>query len=429
MKVKSSQSKQSVRATGTSQPKRGKTAFVLSSQPVAGDEPSQESPKYDIGAPPRGGSAEPEGGKVDAPQFASDVATSSPETPAYEDLGSLPASYGLNSLYLVARDPHWLFCYWDLNWDAMRDVVRNTPVYLRLMSEDGEEIDRALINPHAPNWYLPAPGQGAAYFVELGYEVGDQPWHCLCQSDLAFVPVQAMIENASEVFATVPLHLSFQRLLDTVQDAMRSGESLLNALARFQGADGLPVAFGAQESWSADQKKVLEALLGREVVERISVGSGEFDKVLREDLERSLSSETSSGLSARALRLPEMSPTSLSSGFGSGFGASWSAQPFSQQQERGFFMHVNAEVIFYGGTHPDAKVTIDGKPITLSPDGSFRYHFIFPDETYEIPIVAVSPDGVEQRSAVLKLERATSRQGDVGHTAQPPELSKPMGRK
>ena len=30
-------------------------------------------------------------------------------------------------------------------------------------------------------------------------------------------------------------------------------------------------------------------------------------------------------------------------------------------------MHVNAEVIFYGGTDPRAKVTIDGKPIKLNP--------------------------------------------------------------
>ena len=83
-------------------------------------------------------------------------------------------------------------------------------------------------------------------------------------------------------------------------------------------------------------------------------------------------------------------------------------------------MHVNAEVIFYGGTDPRAKVTIDGKPITLNPDGSFRYHFIFPDGVYEIPIVAISPDGVESRSAVLRFERGTQKTGKVDDTSQPP---------
>ena len=93
---------------------------------------------------------------------------------------------------------------------------------------------------------------------------------------------------------------------------------------------------------------------------------------------------------------------------------------------RSFFMHVNAEVIFYGGTDPRAKVTIDGKPITLNPDGTFRYHFIFPDGVYEIPIAAVSPDGVESRSAILRFERGTQKTGKVGDTSQP-SLPPPMG--
>jgi hypothetical protein len=114
--------------------------------------------------------------------------------------------------------------------------------------------------------------------------------------------------------------------------------------------------------------------------------------------------------------------TSLSSGVG----ASWSGQPFSLP-EREFFMHVNAEVIFYGGTHPLAKVTIDGKPIQLQPDGTFRYHFKFPDNDFEIPIVAVSPDGQETRSAILSFRRATQRYGDVGATQQPAHLTEPMG--
>jgi hypothetical protein len=97
--------------------------------------------------------------------------------------------------------------------------------------------------------------------------------------------------------------------------------------------------------------------------------------------------------------------------------------------ERGFYMHVNAEIIFYGGTHPDATVTVDGKPITLKPDGSFRYHFTLPDGDFHIPIIATSPDKVEQRSATLSFVRGTLRVGDVGATGQPPELNPLIGRK
>lgn len=103
---------------------------------------------------------------------------------------------------------------------------------------------------------------------------------------------------------------------------------------------------------------------------------------------------------------------------------SWSGAPTG----RGFFMHVNAELIFYGGTDPQAQVTVNGEPITLSPDGTFHYHFVFPDGAYEIPIVAVSPDGVERRQAILRFERQTATEGQVDATGQP-LIAAPMGRK
>jgi hypothetical protein len=110
--------------------------------------------------------------------------------------------------------------------------------------------------------------------------------------------------------------------------------------------------------------------------------------------------------------------------------ASWGV-PSSWMSSRGpreFFLHLNAEVIFYGGTHPEAKVTVGGREIMVRPDGTFRYHFVLPDGEFEIPVVAVSPDGVETRRGVLRFERETTRQGGVGATAQP-DLGEPMGRK
>ncbi|MCS7008822.1 MAG: hypothetical protein NZL93_02660, partial [Chthoniobacterales bacterium] len=103
--------------------------------------------------------------------------------------------------------------------------------------------------------------------------------------------------------------------------------------------------------------------------------------------------------------------------------ASWEVPPSARE----FFMNVNAEVIFYGGTDPRAQVTIAGRPIQLNPDGTFRYHFIFPNNRYEIPIVATSPDGVETRSAILRFERQTQKTGKVEDTLQPP-LGEPMGK-
>ena len=247
----------------------------------------------------------------------------------------------------------------------------------------------------------------------------------------------------------MPIHLTFQRLVEMVRNRMREGESLITALARLQG-EGRRLLFqpGRAPEWSDEQRQVLAALFGQEVMDRISMGSADIDQLLRQELLEKLSTESASEMVSKS-RLTELLGTMESSLFSayaaggigsafssettswsSGLGSSWSAQPFGQERGREFFMHVHAEVIFYGGTHPDAKVWIDGKQIQINPDGTFRYHFRFPDGNYGIPIVAESPDGVEQRSASLRFERASVRKGDVGHTAQPEHLGvHPMGKK
>ena len=45
-----------------------------------------------------------------------------PELPAYEYLGELPESYGTRRLFLAARDPRWLYAYWDFSWQQLRDA-------------------------------------------------------------------------------------------------------------------------------------------------------------------------------------------------------------------------------------------------------------------------------------------------------------------
>ena len=63
------------------------------------------------------------------------------------------------------------------------------------------------------------------------------------------------------------------------------------------------------------------------------------------------------------------------------------------EKAKGFWFNVNAELIIYGATEPDAKVTLGGHEIKLRPDGSFSYRFALPDGNYDLPAVAVSADG------------------------------------
>lgn len=450
-----------------------------------------------------------------------DTPSTGESSPDLDQLGDLPHSYGTDTIFLVAQEPHWLFTYWDI------DISHHPGGQTFLRVYEGEDSIEAEIEVpfETRNWYIPVKVAGARYTVEIGYYRGGV-WNLIARSVTIQTPPDRLSDSESFDYATIPLHLSFQKLMENIQTAITSGETLIQALARLQ-KDGKLMAFGhgVAPSFSSDQRVVLEALLGSELMEELSSGafsSEEIEARIRKHLEEKLSSGNASELLAKGQWSAEESSLfsalgALSSaGGGSSWGASalsswaaaaltswaaaaqttsswggsaeslgswgaqasWSAAALSSwlqaaqtswlqaaqtswsqaalsswnqaaltswaqaattswggasetlssfgQQQREFFMHVNAEVIFYGGTDPRAKVTIDGKPIELNPDGTFRYHFIFPDGTYEIPIVATSPDGAETRSAVLRFERGTQKTGKVDDTAQPP-LEAPMG--
>jgi hypothetical protein len=74
---------------------------------------------------------------------------------------------------------------------------------------------------------------------------------------------------------------------------------------------------------------------------------------------------------------------------------------------RDFHFHIDAELIVYGTTEPNARVTLQGEPVQLRPDGTFTVRFSLPDSRQIIPAVAASADGIEERTIVLAVERNT----------------------
>jgi len=92
---------------------------------------------------------------------------------------------------------------------------------------------------------------------------------------------------------------------------------------------------------------------------------------------------------------------------------------------RRFWFNINAELVVYGATEPDARVTVDGEPVALRPDGSFTLRFALPDGEYALHAVAEAADGVEHRQARLTFARRTHYRGAVGRAPADPTLTPP----
>jgi len=89
-----------------------------------------------------------------------------------------------------------------------------------------------------------------------------------------------------------------------------------------------------------------------------------------------------------------------------------------KMRERKFWLVVNTELIVYGATEPDAKVTIQGKPLKLRPDGTFSLRFALPDGKQVIPVEATSADELETRTITPIVSRETKAHTNLREQAK-----------
>ena len=181
--------------------------------------------------------------------------------PAYEHLGELPATYHTQSVYLVAYDPKQLFAYWDVDWTG----GPATPYALHVCRADGSLEQKAEIAAAEAGKYLPAQLPGGTYFVELGRYGRDGRWQVIATSNHVTMPPAGLAGETEPKFATLPFHLSFQRLLELIHETMGHGEELTAALARLQHADGvgLDTLVGTLSRLGPEPLQTLETLLGQ----------------------------------------------------------------------------------------------------------------------------------------------------------------------
>ena len=319
--------------------------------------------------------------------------------------GELPESYGTGRLFLVARDPGWLFAYWDLTGQQMaeyRQKASDGRLVLRLFEKGHAHPAQELtVHQDSRNWYLSGTKGATTYSAQLGYWRHDGHFHVVGQSRETTTPSAVVSSDTTAQFATIPVDVPFEELIAIVRSYSREGEPLAEALNRLQ-SQGTPFPFkvGVEIGpWTAEQTVALEREIGGDVLRRLQMGSFEISEWLRRRLQEN-----------------------LSSGAFSPGGASWSAAP---GVGKGFWFAVNAELIIYGATEPDAKVTIDGKPVALNRDGTFQYHYAFPDGKYRLPVVAVSATGDDQRDVELDFQSTTTARGEVGAVNPPVPRSKP----
>jgi hypothetical protein len=268
----------------------------------------------------------------------------------------LPAGYGKDRIVAMVRDPYWLHCYWELT----RHAIQRAEAALGQEWHTSKPILRLLdVSSHDTT------SSSESILRDIDIHGGCNNWYI----DVSNPPRSYRVD---------------------IGYLARSGRFYVLARSNVVTTPRAGVSDVIDENWvDIDSKKA----------ERIYAMSGGFDPSGTSSLELKQ-------LFEERLRRPLGSPAVSS--FGSG-------GMMLGGKARKFWFQLDAELIVYGATEPSARVTLQGEPVKLRPDGTFTMRFSLPDSRQIIPAVANSPDGIEERTIVLAVERNTKQLDPVIH--------------
>jgi len=334
----------------------------------------------------------------------------------------LPEAYGTGKLLLSARDPHSVFAHWDLTKEEQRhygSASADGHLTLRAYAHafSNQPAVEVPVGPEARHLFLQVERAGTSYVGELGYYQPDRKWRTVATSAPATTPPDAPSKKTSVVFSTPQARRSIPAIIPQgieappepaetsiipvstppwpfESDWPTEGEQVSATGPRLHQQhlpDDAPpfVKRGARKEWTPVQERLLAEMI------RISLERREW-------------------ISSAEIPWPDL-PAALVN----------ISSPMGEEQpgRKGFWFNINAELIVYGATEPNAQVTIGGRPIKLRPDGTFTCQFALPDGDYALAAAAVSPEN-ELRQAGMNFSRHTTYSGEVGAHPQNPSLER-----
>lgn len=278
-----------------------------------------------------------------------------PGAPSASDIFSrsegLPKNYGDTKIVILPRDPMWFYSYWE--------VAPNTLQNLKKVLGDGKFDSGKWVLRVYDVTDIEFNGRNAHRYFDVEINRDADSWYVNAGETNRAWCVDLGITTADGQFVVIAR--------SNVLIMPRQGVS--------------PIT---DEQWAILQQE-FEKLLRLSGVDKIGKSSFDVAKLMRERWEEIIS-----------ISLPS-SHVGVSS---------FKGKP-AEEKSKDFWLRADMELIIYGATEADAKLTLQGKPVQLRPDGSFSLRFYFPEGQQEYPIEAVSSDGTMNRKIAFTVKRET----------------------
>jgi len=175
----------------------------------------------------------------------------------FDDIGGLPRVHGAPILFAIARDPRTIFTYWSIDWPAVfaKTVPVDRQAHLRVYCADGVEEESVAVEPMSGNCSVAVSRPSGSYHIEIGYYQPADVWNSIATSDEVTMPRDSFAGYGNVDPATIPFHLSFQRLLDLF--GASKGGALAEMISQFQKR---ALSDGKRKQLSSEEREILRAM-------------------------------------------------------------------------------------------------------------------------------------------------------------------------
>jgi hypothetical protein len=254
-----------------------------------------------------------------------------------------PSGYGDNMITLMVRDPYWMHAYWEIAGSKI-DELRGM-----MGGENFSKSKKILRVYDVTDVHFTGMNANKSFDIDLSHDAKNwyvhsgEPNRSWCV-DIGFLSPEGKFYVAAR-----------SNIVSTPRDQMSEV---------------------VDEEWMSIDWDRMYAMSG-------GFGVGRSSGEIREMLKKRLREELSSGSFVSSFVRKE------------------------ENKPKDFWLVANTELIVYGATEPTAKLTIQGLPIKLRPDGTFTLRFALPDGKQEIPIVAVNREGDKKRTITPVVEKNT----------------------
>lgn len=339
----------------------------------------------------------------------------------FVDSYDLPTSYNTTNLTLIARDPFWIYAYWEIAPSSIEQIrnkigsgeFEGSSYTLRMYDTtcidfNGNNANHWFdidVGSHTNNWYVSIWNDNVTYCGEIGIRTSDGSFFALARSNFVTTPRAGSSGRSDLIWMELkedfnePPYVIVETQPEAPSPSKAKGAAEISRRKIFLTEDDIRAYYSRLFPFL---KRFISTRRGKEVGRtpfRYSIKGG--DILLEDFLIRGLSRDEF----IKKILLGSSEELILQ-------GASEFVKRGASEREkkkRKFFFDIGTELIVYGRTEPDAEVWLGNKKIKLRNDGTFTLRFALPDGKIPLDFVAQSKDKAENRSITTEVERSKTK--------------------